>query len=124
MTARDANAADKAAAEAASRLSEAQQEAQRHARSIFTTQRELLDALEQMNAHWFARAKSEAELAATMAGKLAAARSMPDVSDVYREWLGRRMQRYVEDSNHVLEDVQKFIETSSRLMQNGRGAAA
>src|SRR6516225_9106416 len=30
-------------------------------KSVFATQKELLDALEQMNAHWFARAKSEAE---------------------------------------------------------------
>src|SRR5215813_1376676 len=48
------------------------------AKSVFATQKELLDALEQKNAHWFARAKSEAEFATTMANKLASARSMPD----------------------------------------------
>ena len=40
------------------------------AKSVFATQKELLDALEQKNAHWFARAKSEAEFATTMANKL------------------------------------------------------
>jgi hypothetical protein len=93
--------------------------AQQHAQSVFTTQRELLDSLEQMNAHWFARAKSEAEQASMLAGRLASARSMPDVTDVYRDWLSRRMQRYVDDTNHVLLDVQKFIETGTRMMQNG-----
>jgi hypothetical protein len=31
------------------------------------------------------------------------------------------MQRYVEDSNHVIADVQKLIRTGSRLVQNGNG---
>jgi hypothetical protein len=104
-----------AAAGAGNGASAARQQAQ----SVFATQRELLDSLEQMNAHWFARAKSETELASALAGKLASARSMPDVTDVYRDWLTRRMQRYVDDTNHVLLDVQKFIETGTRLMQNG-----
>jgi hypothetical protein len=97
--------------------------AQQHAQSIFATQRELLDSLEQMNAHWFARAKSETELASALAGKLASARSVPDATDVYRDWLSRRMQRYVDDTNHVFLDVQKFIETGTRLMQNGGSGA-
>jgi hypothetical protein len=104
-----------AAAGAGNGASAARQQAQ----SVFATQRELLDSLEQMNAHWFARAKSETELASALAGKLASARSVPDVADVYRDWLSRRMQRYVDDTNHVLLDVQKFIETGTRLMQNG-----
>ncbi len=93
--------------------------AAQQAQSVFTTQRELLDSLEQMNAHWFARAKSETELASALAGKLASARSVPDATDVYRDWLSRRMQRYVDDTNHVFLDVQKFIEAGARLMQNG-----
>ena len=53
------------------------------AESIFAAQRELLDSLQQMQDHWLARAKSEAELATTLAGKLASARSLPDVTDLY-----------------------------------------
>jgi hypothetical protein len=89
--------------------------------SVFAAQKEFLDALEQINEHWFARAKSEAELATAMADKLAAARSMPDMTIAYQDWLGQRMQRCVEDSNRELADVQKLIQTGSRLAQNGRG---
>lgn len=64
--------------------------------------------------------KSEAEFAAAMANKLAAARSMPDMTTVYQDWFGQRMQRCVEDSNHVIADVQKLIQTGSRLAQNGK----
>jgi len=88
-------------------------QAHEQAKSVFTAQKELLDTLEQINEHWFARVKSEAELATTMANRVASARSMPDMSSVCQDWLGRRMQRYVEDSNHVFDDVQKLIRTGA-----------
>lgn len=94
-------------------------QAHEQAKSVFAAQKELLDALEQINERWFARAKSEAEFATTMANKLAAVRSMPDMTTVYQDWFGQRMQRCVEDGNHVLADVQKLIRTGARLAQNG-----
>lgn len=96
-------------------------QAQEQAKSVFAAQKELLNALEQINEHWFARARSEAELATAMANKLAAVRSMPDMTTVYQDWFNQRMQRCVEDSNHVFADVQKLIRTGSRLTQNGNG---
>ena len=96
-------------------------QAKEQAKSVFAAQKELLDALEQINEHWFARAKSEAELATAMANKLAAARSMPDMTTVYQDWFNQRMQRCVEDSNHVFADVQKLIRTGGRLAENGNG---
>jgi Phasin protein len=98
-------------------------QAQEQAKSVFATQKELLDALERMNEYWFARAKSEAELVTSVANKLASARSMPDLTGVYQDWLGQRMQRYVEDSNHVFDDVQKLFQSRTRAAQNGRGGS-
>ena len=68
-------------------------QAQEHAKSVFATQKELLDALERMNEYWFARAKSEAELVTSVANKLASARSMPDLTSVYQDWLGQRTSK-------------------------------
>jgi Phasin protein len=96
-------------------------QAHEQAKSVFAAQKELLETLEQINEHWFARAKSEAEFTTAMANKLAGARSMPDVSTVYQDWFGQRMQRCVEDSNHVVADIQKLIRTGTRLAQNGNG---
>ena len=96
-------------------------QAKEQAKSVFAAQKELLDALEQINEHWFARAKLEAELPTAMANKLAAARSMPDMTTVYQDWFNQRMQRCVEDSNHVFADVQKLIRTGGRLAENGNG---
>jgi uncharacterized membrane protein YfhO len=98
-------------------------QAQEQAKSVFATQKELLDALERMNEYWFARAKSEAQLVTSVANKLASARSMPDLTSVYQDWLGQRMQRYVEDSNHVFDDVQKLFQSGTRAVQNGRGGS-
>jgi hypothetical protein len=92
-------------------------------KAVFATQKELLDALERMNEHWFARAKSEAELATTLANKLVSARSMPDVTSVCQDWVGQRVQRYVEDSNRMLSDVQKFVRTGARTAPAGNGGA-
>jgi len=61
------------------------------------------------------------EFATTIASKLVAARSIPDVTSLYQDWLGERMQRCVEDSNHVFADAQKLLRTGSRLAQSGNG---
>jgi hypothetical protein len=98
-------------------------QAYQHARSVFTTQKELLDALEQINEHWLARAKSEAEFATTTANKLVSARSVPDMTSVYQDWFGQCMQRCVEDSNHVFADIQKLMQTGTRLVQNGKASS-
>jgi len=96
-------------------------QAQERAKSIFAAQKEFLDALEQLNEHWFARAKSEAEFASVTANKFAAARSMPGMTTLYQDWFGERMQRCVEDINHAFSDVQKFMRTGTRLAQSGNG---
>lgn len=96
-------------------------QAHKPAKSVFTTQKELLDTLEQINEHWLARARSEAEFASTIANKLVSARSVPDVTSVYQDWFGQCMQRCVEDSNHVFADIQKLMRTGTRLVQNGKG---
>lgn len=96
------------------------EQANEQAKSVFALQKELFDTFAEINQHWLARAKSETEFTATMASKFASVRSMPDISSVYQDWLGQRMQRYVEDSKHVFDDVQKLIRAGTRLNGNGR----
>lgn len=97
------------------------EQANEQAKSVFAVQKDLLDTFAEMNQHWLAGAKSETEFTTTMANKFASARSMPDMTNVYQDWLGQRMQRYVEDSKHVFDDVQKLIRAGTRLAQNGNG---
>ena len=95
------------------------EQANEQAKSVFALHKELLDTFAEMNQHWLARAKYETEFTTTMANKFMSARSMPDMTGVYQDWLGQCMQRYVEDSKHVFDDVQKLIRAGTRLTQNG-----
>jgi Phasin protein len=98
-------------------------QAHQQTKFAFATQKELLDTLEQINEHWLARAKSEAEFATTIANKLVSARSMPDVTSVYQDWLGQRMKQCVEDGNHVFADIQKLLRTGNRFARAGNGGS-
>jgi Phasin protein len=97
------------------------EQANEHAESVFALQKELLDTFAEMNQHWLARAKYETEFTTMMANKFVSARSMPDMTGVYQNRLGQCMQRCVEDSKHVFDDVQKLIPAGTRLTRNGNG---
>jgi Phasin protein len=103
--------------------------------AIIHMQRELCDALGEMNRDWFARAQAEANLASEFATRLTTARSVPDTAIMCQEWMGRRMEmfaensrrfvadsrRFVEDSRRFLADSQKFMEASARFLSGGFG---
>lgn len=82
-------------------------------------QTELLDKLQEANRQWIARLQSEADLASEFAGKLSAARSIPDALSACQEWTNRRFEMMAEDGKHMFADTQKFMETAARLMSNG-----
>ena len=88
-------------------------QAYEQAKSVFAAQKELLDTLEEINEHWFARAKSEAEFAVAMANKLAAARSMPDMTTVYQDWFAS-----------ACNDVSRTAITQSPMSRNSSGPEA
>jgi hypothetical protein len=81
-----------------------------------TAQTELLENLQETSLYWFERAQSEANLASTLAAKLAAARSIPDAMTEYQEWTGRQFEMIAEDGKQLLTDTQKFMETGTHLL--------
>lgn len=82
-------------------------------------QAELFDELREMNQLWFARAKSEADLASDLVAKLTSAHSVPESTTACREWATRRMEMAVEDGQHLLADSFKLMQTAGRLYSNG-----
>ena len=82
-------------------------------------QQDLIDGLEEVSREWTARIKAETDLASEFAGKLSAAKSMPDTVAIYQEWLTRRMQMFAEDSRRFMADSQKFMAKSTRLFPDG-----
>jgi hypothetical protein len=88
-------------------------------------QKEFTRLIEQANADWLARMELEKELAADLAAKLSAAKSLPDAAKAYQDWMGRRMETITKDSQKFFADSQKLVTSMSRLMSGGgRGSSS
>jgi len=83
-------------------------------------QKQLVEIFEQLNRDRLARAKQETELASEFAGKVTSARSIPDIMTAYQDWISKRMTLFAEDGRKLFEDSQKVINTTMRLLSNGR----
>ena len=82
-------------------------------------QKEFAGLIEQATREWLARAHTEQLLAADLATKLTSVRSPPDISNVYQEWMARRMDLVVEDSRHFVANTEKTMNSVFRLLSNG-----
>jgi phasin protein len=74
--------------------------------ALVDMQRDLVDGIEEMSREWAERIKAETDLANEFAGKLSAAKSVPDTVAIYQEWL-------------FAADSQKFLAKSTRLFSDG-----
>ena len=83
-------------------------------------QKQLLDTFEHFNRQQTARAKREMELASEFAGKVTSARSVPDVTNAYQNWISKRMALYVEDGRKLFEDSQRVLNTTMKLLSLGK----
>jgi hypothetical protein len=82
-------------------------------------QTEQLSNLQETNRQWLERVQAEASLASELISKLTAARSIPDAMSAYQEWGSRRLAMMAEDTKHLMDNTQKFMQTSARLIANG-----
>jgi hypothetical protein len=82
-------------------------------------QKEFMKTVEEANRMWAARMKTETELATEFAGKLSAARTLPETAAVVQEWMTRRMALFTEDSQRFVADMQKFMTAGTQLMPKG-----
>jgi hypothetical protein len=75
-------------------------------------QKELIQATEELNREWVERLKAEAELATEFAGKVTAAKSIPETAAICQEWMQRRMEMFAAD-------MQKLTTLTARLLPRG-----
>src|SRR5262245_35430399 len=92
---------------------------QKQVEALVDVQRELMGIIEEVNREWASRAQDEAKLATEFAGKLSTARSIPDATAVWQQWLGRRMEIFAEDSRKIAADSQKFMAATARALSSG-----
>ena len=96
---------------------------QKQADAVVDVQRDMSKLFEQAQKDWMARVELERTLASELAGKLTAAKSLPDVAQAYQEWWGNRIKAMTEDSQKFFADSQKFMAT--HMFSNGwRGSAS
>jgi hypothetical protein len=91
----------------------------KHMEEFAKVQTELLDQIRQANQQWVERLQYQANLASKVATQLAAAHSIPEAVSIYREWTSQQLQIMADDGKHLLDDAQKLIGTSARLLSNG-----
>jgi hypothetical protein len=75
-------------------------------------QKEFIHATAELNREWAERLKAEAELANEFAGKFTAAKSIPEMTEIWQEWVRRRMEMFAAD-------IQKFTTLTTRLLPRG-----
>lgn len=87
--------------------------------AITTMQKEFLDSCEEMNRDWFARARSEANLASELTSKLAGCRSIPETASAWQEWIDEHSKILVEEGRRLFAGSQKYVQAGARLFSNG-----
>ncbi len=86
---------------------------------VVSLQKEFVTYLQDVNRNWFEHMQSEAAITSEFGGRLAGARSMPDVVAAWQEWTNRRMELLAQDGRQVLKETEKLIEAGARVFANG-----
>jgi hypothetical protein len=80
-----------------------------------TWQKEMLEAYEQLNRAWVARAHSEVALWSELATKLTATRSVPKALEAYTKWAAREMQMTAERGPASSRQLQRDRAKSNKV---------
>jgi hypothetical protein len=91
--------------------------AKKQIEAFTNAQSEALDNLQEMNHQWLDRIQAEAALASELASKLTASRSIPEAITTCQKWGSRRFEMMADDTKHLWDDTQKFMQASARLLQ-------
>ncbi len=81
-------------------------------------QKELVGKFQESNQQWLDRLQAEATLTSEFASKLTAASSIPDAMTACQEWGSRRFEMMTEDTRHLVDDAQRFMQTGAHLLTN------
>jgi Phasin protein len=87
--------------------------------------KQVIDVIEELNGEWAARLQAETNLATEFAGKLTAAKTIPETAAICQEWMTRRMEMFAEDSRRFAAGMQKFTAATAALLPAGwRGGSS
>ena len=88
-------------------------------KGLLSAQREIVEQLKQSSDWWITRWQSKASLISKLAANIGASRSLPETMMAWQQWTDHCVEMVAEDSQHIRDDYQRFIETSARALSNG-----
>ncbi len=81
-------------------------------------QAELFQNWQDTNREWLDRIQAESNLASEFASKLTASRSIPEAMTAHQDWIRRRFEMMAEDTKHLMDNAQKFIQAGAHVFAN------
>ena len=87
--------------------------------AMIDLQKQVLEYAAELNQVWTTRAQSESKLATDLAGKLAAARSIPEAASAWQECMQQQMQLNAEDARQLLDQNKRIMQVGAELFSNG-----
>jgi hypothetical protein len=93
--------------------------AKKNVEEFTKVQANLFGECQQMGRRWLDRAAAEANLASELASKLTASRSIPDAMTACQQWGAQRLQMMAEDTIHLFDDTQTFLQSGARFWRQG-----
>ena len=86
---------------------------------LVAIQTQQMERLREIGGSWLARMQSEVTLASELSARLAAARTLPDVTSAYQEWIVRHMEAAAEDGKRVMAAAQTLADTGAEFFSRG-----
>ena len=84
-------------------------------------QSQFWDRLQNSNRKWFDRWQSEATMAADLANKLTAAKTLTETASIFQNWTVKHMEMAAEDARRALSDTQEILAASTRIWTRSSG---
>jgi HSP90 family molecular chaperone len=79
----------------------------------------IFSTLQETHRRWLDRMQSEAKRASQFTERVTNARSIPDAVAACREWTSQRFEMMADESNRLLAESRKVVETSARFLSDG-----
>jgi len=82
-------------------------------------QKQALDALAKANQEWIDCAKQEAKLTSTLAQKVTTAKSIPEATAAYQEWVSQQIELLSSQTRKAVDATQDFTKACAQIVSNG-----
>ena len=87
--------------------------------TLAAIQKQVLDALAKANQEWIDCANQEAKLASTLAQKVTAAKSIPEATAAYQEWVSQQIELLSSQTRKAVDATQDFTKACAQIVSNG-----